>query len=280
MSLAFVKAHGLGNDFVIMDARVQPVALSAVQVQRIADRHHGVGCDQLVILDAPDDNAADVRVRFYNADGTESGACGNASRCIGWLEMQRTGASQVTLQTRDRLLQAKTAGDKRVQVNMDMPGLHWQQIPLRQAVETLRLPLVPEGLQPPTCVSMGNPHAVFFVPDVMAVDLHRLGPLLEHDAWFPERANIGMAEVVDRQNIRLRVWERGAGETQACGTGACAAQVAARRLGLTDAEAWVHLPGGSLSIRWEGSEQQPMHPVWMTGDIAVSFSGVLDESLL
>ncbi|MFN3521542.1 MAG: diaminopimelate epimerase [Phenylobacterium sp.] len=274
MSRPFLKMNGLGNDFVVVEARSQPFAPSAEDVRAIADRELGVGCDQLVSIDPS--AKADAAVRFWNADGEEVGACGNASRCVGWLLMEASGRDEVVIETRAGLLRASRAGERMVSVDMGEPGLRWDQIPLAEEMDTRGIelqvgPIDAPHLHTPGCVSMGNPHVVFFVPDAEAAPVREVGPLIEHHPLFPEGVNVGFAEIRARDRIRLRVWERGAGLTKACGTGACAALVAAARRGLTDRKATLELDGGELVIEWREADGH----VIMTGPAAVDFTGSL-----
>ena len=271
----FIKMHGLGNDFVILDARRQDIALDTERVRAIAHRRTGIGCDQLIVLRAPADGAADAALAIHNADGGEVEACGNATRCVAWMAMEESGRDTALLETAAGTLAARRAGPLAVTVDMGEPGLDWRDIPLASAGDTLHLPLSRGPLADPAAVSMGNPHAVFFVDDVDSVDLAALGPSLEHDPMFPERANIGVAELRGEDRMRLRVWERGAGLTMACGTGACAALVAGNRRGLTGRRATMELDGGPLEIAW-GEDNR----VTMTGPVAVSFRGTIDGALL
>ncbi|HUE19763.1 MAG TPA: diaminopimelate epimerase, partial [Stellaceae bacterium] len=235
--IPFLKLHGLGNDFVVLDGRETPIALDARQAAAIAARHTGIGCDQLIVIEKPCDKAAAAFLRIRNADGGEVAACGNAARCIGDLLMREAGSDRVMLETVAGLVEARAAGKNRVAVDMGKPRLTWREIPLARDCDTLHLPLALGPLKDPVATSMGNPHATFFVADIAAVDIATLGPRLEHDPLFPERANIGVAQILSPDTIRLRVWERGAGLTPACGTGACAALVAAQRRGLTGRKA-------------------------------------------
>jgi diaminopimelate epimerase len=271
----FIKMHGIGNDFVVLDARRHALALDETAVRAIADRHTGVGCDQLLILEQPKAEAADVFLRIFNADGGEAEACGNGTRCVADLVMRESGKDRIIFETVAGLLVAEAAGPHRVSVDMGSPGLGWPEIPLARACDTLNVPLSMGPLVVPVCTSMGNPHATFFVADAEAIDLATLGPRLERDPLFPARANIGVAQVLSPTRLRFRVWERGAGITIACGSGACAALVGAARRGLTGRKAEVVLDGGSLEIDW----REDGH-VFMTGPVAVSFSGTLDPSLL
>lgn len=274
-SLHFTKMHGLGNDFVILDGRRDAVALDAGRARAIADRHTGIGCDQVILIGPPEDAKADAFMRIHNADGGEVAACGNATRCVASLLMAETGRDSVRIQTLADMLNAQSTGDAQVTVDMGVPGLAWNEIPLAREQDILRLDIGAGSLNQPVAVSMGNPHAVFFVDDVEAIDLADLGPQLEHDPIFPERANIGVAQLTGDNQLRLRVWERGAGITLACGTGACAAAVAAHRRGLTGRTVTIALDGGRLEIDWRGDDH-----VMMTGPVATSFTGELDLAAL
>lgn len=271
----FIKMHGLGNDFVILDARRREIALGAERVRAIANRRTGIGCDQLIVLHNPADGAADAAFSIHNADGGEAEACGNAARCVAWMAMEESGRDTARLETGAGTLAARRDGPLSVTVDMGEPRFDWRDIPLASAADTLHLPLARGPLEDPVAVSMGNPHAVFFVDDADAVDLAALGPSLEHDPMFPERANIGVAEPRGPDRMRLRVWERGAGLTMACGTGACAALAAAHRRGLAGRRATMELDGGPLEIVW-GEDGR----VAMTGPVAIAFRGTLDGALL
>jgi diaminopimelate epimerase len=271
----FVKMHGLGNDFVVLDARAKPIALDDKAAQAIAARHTGVGCDQLIVIERPRRAGAAVFMRIRNADGGEVEACGNAARCVADMIMRETGGESVTLETAAGVIAARAAGKDGVAVDMGEPRWGWRDIPLARDCNTDHLPLALGPLTDGIATSMGNPHATFFVADVGAVDIAALGRQLERDKLFPQRANIGVAQVLGRDKIRLRVWERGAGLTPACGTGACAALVAATRRGLTGRTAEIVADGGVLTIEW-----RPDNHVIMTGPVAVSFTGTIDPSLL
>lgn len=276
----FLKMHGLGNDFVVLDARTRAIDLTPDRVRAIAARGTGVGCDQLIVIAPPAGKVADATMLIYNADGSEVAACGNASRCVAWLLMRETGADKVVFETKAGLLDAESRGPGLVAVDMGPARLDWREIPLARAVDTLHLGISAGPLADPVGVSMGNPHAVFFVDDAESVDLAALGRGLEHHELFPERANIEIAQVLtppgaDMGRIRMRVWERGAGITMACGTGACAVAVAAARRGLAPRKSEVILDGGRLTIEWLADNH-----VLMTGPVATSFSGTLDPSLL
>jgi diaminopimelate epimerase len=269
----FVKMHGLGNDFVVIDAREAGFPLGAARARAIADRRTGIGCDQLIVIERPRDAKAAAFMRIHNADGSEVSACGNATRCVAALLLGETGGELLTIETAAGLLEARPAPAGAVAVDMGKPRLDWRQIPLARAQDTLHVDLALGPLADPVCTSMGNPHATFFVPDVEAIDLAKLGPALEHHALFPERANIGIAQVLSPSRIRLRVWERGAGITLACGTGACAALVAAQRRGIAGRSAEIVVDGGTLAIAW----REDGH-VLMTGPVATSFAGSFDAA--
>jgi diaminopimelate epimerase len=272
---AFVKMHGLGNDFVVLDARADAIRLDDKAARAIADRHRGIGCDQLLILEPPQAPGADIFMRIRNADGGEVGACGNGTRCVGALVMRETGKQRVIIETAAGLLEARAAGSGGVSVDLGPARVEWNDIPLARACDTLHVPLSLGPLVDPVCTSMGNPHATFFVADAEGIDLAALGPRLERDPIFPERANIGVAQMLSRTRLRFRVWERGAGITVACGTGASAALVAAARRGLAERKAEVIVDGGPLQIEW----REDGH-VTLTGPVALSFSGTIDPSLL
>ncbi len=280
MTVPFLKMHGLGNDFVVLDARAMPIDLTVARRRAIADRRLGVGCDQLIVLEPPTDKAADVFMRIYNPDGGEAGACGNATRCVASVVMDERRSDEVTVQTISGLLESQKAGTGAnglpvISVDMGPARLDWREIPVAGGCDTNHLPVGIGPLQDPVGTNMGNPHATFFVDDLDSIPLAELGPKLEHDRFFPERANIGVAQLVGPGRMRLRVWERGAGLTLACGSGACAAVVAASRRGLVDRKADVLLQEGMLTIEWLRDGH-----VSMTGGIALAFKGELDRSLL
>ena len=271
----FIKMHGLGNDFVVLDTREMPLRLNAAQVRGIADRHKGVGCDQVIVIEKTDTGLADVGMRIFNADGGEVEACGNASRCVAALLMEELNRDHLIIETKAGLLDAEGQANGTITIDMGRAKLDWRDIPLREAVDTLHLPLSLGPLSDPTAVNMGNPHAVFFVKDAEAIDLASLGPKLERHAMFPDRANIEIAQIISPEKIRVRVWERGTGITLACGTGACAALVAANRRGLASRKADIVLDGGVLTIEWLKDEH-----VLMSGPAAISFTGHLAKELL
>ena len=272
MSRPFLKMNGLGNDFVVVEARSAPFSPTPEEVRAIADRAKGIGCDQLISIEPGE--GADARVRFWNADGEEVSACGNGTRCVGWLLMQSSGKDRVVIETKAGQLIAERAGERLVSVDMGKPRLAWNEIPLAEPYDTRALDAKlydhPELTAAPGCVSMGNPHVVFFVGDVDTAPVLRAGPAVERHPLFPEQVNVGFAQIKDRGRIRLRVWERGAGLTKACGTGACAALVAAARRELTDRAAVLELDGGELHIEW----REDGHVI-MTGPAAVDFTGEL-----
>ena len=267
--LAFRKMHGLGNDFVILDARGGADPATPALARALGDRHRGVGFDQLVVMrDAPD---ADAAVDFWNADGTRAGACGNASRCVAAL-LIREGATAPVLRTGGGLLAARDAGRGRVTVDMGTPATGWREIPLAHEADTAALPIEGE----PAAVSMGNPHCVFFVENAGTVDLAAFGPAHEAHPLFPERTNVELVSPAGPGRLRMRVWERGTGITLACGSGACAAVVAAARRGLTGRSATVLLDGGALDIDWREGDGH----VLMTGPVTDVFEGVLTPAFL
>jgi diaminopimelate epimerase len=278
MGRPFLKMNGLGNDFVVVEARgpgpESAFAPGPAEVRAIANRASGVGCDQLIAIEPSD--RAEAFVRFWNADGGEVAACGNGARCVAWLLMQASGRDRAVFETGAGLLSATRGQDGLVTVDMGKPGLGWRDIPLAEAMDTRGIelqvgPIDHPILHTPGCVSMGNPHVVFFVPDVSAAPVAEVGPMIENHPLFPERTNVGFAEIKGRGRIGLRVWERGVGETKACGTGACAALVAASRRDLTESAATVELIGGALDVVWRERDDH----VLMTGPTAVEFSGTL-----
>jgi diaminopimelate epimerase len=271
----FFKMHGLGNDFVVLDCRRDAIPVGVGTARRLADRRTGIGCDQVILLEPPRHPEAQVRMRIRNADGSEAEACGNATRCIADLLYRETRDSRVRIETAAGLLEAKALADGTFAVDMGPARTAWQEIPLSRAMDTDRVDLTSGPLAVAVCTNIGNPHATFFVDDVDTIDLAALGPALEHHPIFPERANIGVAEIRSPRTIRVRVWERGAGITRACGTGACAALVAAHRRGLTERGAAVELDGGTLDIAW----REDGHVI-MTGSATLSFEGAFDADLL
>lgn len=272
MTRPFLKMNGLGNDFVVVEARSEPFAPSVEAARALADREGGVGCDQIIAIEPS--SRADAFMRIWNADGGEVAACGNGARCVGWLVMEAAGRDAARLETAERILEVSRAGAGAVSVDMGPPGLSWRDIPLSEAMDTrgIELQVGPADapvLHTPGCVSFGNPHVVFFVADATAAPVEAVGPMIEHHALFPDRANVGFAQIVSGDRIRLRVWERGVGVTRACGTAACAAVVAAHRRGLTGRTVTVEVDGGELLVDWRTTDGH----VLMTGPVAVEYAG-------
>lgn len=275
MKLRFSKMHGLGNDFVVIDALSQKITLTPERVRKLADRHFGVGCDQVLVVEAPQGADADFRYRIYNQDGGEVENCGNGARCFAVFVRQRklTGKRVIHAETAGGPLVLQVLADNRVTVNMGVPRLEPEEIPFTANARALTytLPLVGRNLEI-SAVSMGNPHAVTLVDRVGDYDVTGIGAQVETHKAFPKKVNAGFMEVVNKREIRVRVFERGVGETLACGTGACAAVVAGRLRRLLDSEVIVHLPGGTLSIQWAGEGQ----PVMMTGPATTVFHGQIN----
>ncbi len=265
--LAFRKMHGLGNDFVVIDLRASEAGITTALVQAIADRHRGVGFDQLALVS---EGSGDAHLTFFNADGSTSAACGNATRCIARLLMDESGSTEVRMSTDRGILVARDSGDGLVSVNMGPPQLDWQEIPLAEAMDTLELPI--EGA--PTATGMGNPHCTFFVEDAEAIPLEEFGRRYETHPLYPQRTNVQVAQVTGPDRIRMRVWERGVGVTLASGSSSCATAVAAARRGLTGRSVRIDLDGGSLQVDWREDG------VWMTGPTAHVFDGVLTTDFL
>lgn len=267
-ALPFMKMHGLGNDFVVIDLRAGGEAPAPEAIARIADRNRGVGFDQLATI--RNDDQADLRLVFWNADGSRSAACGNATRCIARHVMDETGKRRLSLRTDHAVLIAEDAGQGLTRVNMGPPVLDWRAIPLARAVDTLHLPVPGD----PVATGMGNPHVTFFVPDAAAIDLPRFGADYEHHPLYPERTNVEVVQILSPDEILLRIWERGTGPTLASGSCSCAAAVAAARRGLTGRRVRVNVPGGVLLIDWREDG------VWMEGPTAHVFSGVFTPEWL
>ena len=273
---AFIKMNGLGNDFAVVQAPFKSEGAfepARDQVRAWADRKNGIGFDQLISISG---GGGEPLVRFWNCDGEEIGACGNGSRCVGWLLMEAKGDHHAAFRTRERTIAATRAGDKLVTVDMGVPGLRWDEIPLAEEMDTRGVelqvgPIDAPLLHTPGCVSMGNPHVVFFVDDAEAAPAASIGPMIENHPLFPQGVNVGFCQVRGPDLIRLKVWERGAGLTQACGTGACAAVVASARRGLTGRFARVVMDGGELQIDWREADDH----VLMTGPVEVEFTGLL-----
>jgi diaminopimelate epimerase len=265
MEARFIKMHGCGNDFVIFDERGRPLCMTAKRVAALADRHVGIGCDQLIVVQPCTENA-DAFMRIYNPDGSEAGACGNATRCVADLLMRERERRTVVIRTISGDLPAVRRDDGLIEVDMGPARLDWDEIPLARRMDTLWLEL--PGT--PAAASMGNPHVTFFVDDVSLDAATATGPSVECDKLFPQRTNVGFAQVIDAGTIRLRVWERGAGLTLACGSGACATLVNANRRGLTHRKANIILDGGTLEIEWRSDNH-----VLMAGPIATAFTGTV-----
>ena len=263
-----MKMHGLGNDFVVLDGRAREFDVTPALARAIADRHRGVGFDQLALIEAR--GAGDAHLTFYNSDGSTSAACGNATRCIARFLMDETGRDSLTLTTDRGTLYGRDMGDGITSVNMGAPQLLWDEIPLAEEMDTLELPI--EGA--PTATGMGNPHCTFFVPDAEAIPLAEFGPRYEHHPLYPERTNVQVASVIGPDHLRMRVWERGVGLTLASGSSSCATAVAAARRGLTGRRVTIDLDGGRLQIDWRDDG------VWMTGGTSHVFDGVLTPAFL
>lgn len=277
--------HGLGNDFVVLDARKNDVCLTAAGARALADRHRGIGCDQIIVVEPPQ-SGGHARLIFWNADGSLSGACGNGTRCAaGWL-MQESALPQMTLETAGGHLLCSARTDGTLAVDMGQPRTAWREIPLARAMDTLALDLtVPAigselrgggAIKSPVAVNMGNPHCVFFVDSLESVDLGMAGHGLEHNPLFPERANISIAEVLSKHHLKAQTWERGAGLTLACGSAACAVLVAAARRGLSERRATVTMPGGDLQVEWRAEDNR----VILSGPWTESFQGTIPAAAL
>ena len=261
MRIEFTKMHGLGNDFIVLDARERALPpIDSAAAAALADRHTGIGCDQLILLEPSTEG--DFRMRIFNADGSEVEACGNATRAVGLLH-----GRPARIETLGGLLHASPS-DNGISVEMGKPRFDWDRIPLAYAMDTHSMPVGWDELTDPIAVNVGNPHVIFFVADPYAVDMDRLGPLIETDPLFPERINVNVAAVTARDAMTLRVWERGAGLTRACGTGACATAIGAMKRGLVDRRVTVTLPGGPLVIEWREDSE-----IVMTGPATESFRG-------
>ena len=278
--IPFRKMNGLGNDFVVLDARARPLVISEIIAKAIADRKTGIGCDQLIVLEKS--SGYDVRMRIWNAEGGEVQSCGNASRCIADLLFDENETNTATISTKGGLLIASKAGDKMVTIDQGLPKFGWKDIPLSEPfadtrhIEMQYGPIDHPLIHSPSVVNVGNPHCIFWVDDLDVVDLSRAGPMLENHPLFPERANISFAKVMARDHIILRVWERGAGLTKACGTAACATMAAGHRIKIIDAKCKITLPGGDLHMEVRESDGH----VLMTGPVAYEFDGFLPEGLL
>lgn len=268
MKTPFLKMHGTGNDFVVLDGRAQTLAMNSERAAHIAHRHFGIGCDQLLLLEKSD--KADVRMRIFNADGSEISTCGNASRCVADFIMRESGAAKASIETSAGIVTGTRDGEL-IKVNMGAPKFGWEQIPLSESRNTEHLGLQEGLLMDPVAVNMGNPHAVFFVRDLYHIKMGEWGPKLEHNPLFPQRANISAVQVLSPERVKMVVWERGAGLTMACGSAACAAVVAGSLRELTGRKADVELPGGTLQVEWtQGGD------VLMSGPVAYVFTGEIE----
>ncbi len=276
-NISFRKMNGLGNDFVIIDARARAVTLKSEEVRKVADRDHGIGCDQLIILEPSDE--ADLFMRIFNADGAEVDACGNATRCVAWMIAEETGKKNPVIETNAGYLGTLVKSADEVSVDMGKPKFDWQDIPLSEqfhdtrGIELQVGPIDDPVLHTPSVVNVGNPHCIFWVDDLDAHDLGAIGPILENHPRFPEGANISLARIVNPEEIDARVWERGAGLTRACGTAACAIAVCAARKRLTGRQVRVRLPGGPLDIHWRDDNH-----IIMTGATEFEYAGEIDPA--
>ena len=280
MTQPFMKMNGLGNDFVVIDARARRLELPGDVVRAIADRDHGVGCDQLIVIDAGV-GGAQAGMRIWNHDGGEVDACGNATRCVAQFLMDESGASRIAIDTNAGRLMCTPAGEGQVTVDMGAPRFEWQDIPIAERMDTrtldLRLgPIDDPVLFGPSAVNVGNPHCIFFVDDVMAHQLDKVGPMIENHMLFPERTNVSLVEIRSPSSFRQRVWERGVGITRACGTAACASVPAAARRQMADRAVDVELDGGVLHIEWRESSGH----IFMTGPTQFDFAGEIPDNLL
>jgi diaminopimelate epimerase len=279
-AIPFRKMNGLGNDFVVVDGRKRALSFTDAQARAIADRKSGIGCDQLIVLETSP--RADVTMRIWNAEGGEVESCGNASRCIADLVMAETGADTATIMTKGGFLSARKAGERLVMVDNGAPRFGWKDIPLFEAFADTRHielqvgPIDNPSIHSPSVVNVGNPHCIFWVDDLDVVDLGKVGPMIENHPLFPERTNVELARVMARDHVVLKVWERGAGLTQACGTAACAVMATGFRLKLIDAKCRITLPGGDLLM----AINEDNGHVLMTGPVSYDFEGVIPEALL
>lgn len=274
MKLSFLKMHGTGNDFVLLDARNAALTLDAALVKRLADRHFGIGCDQLLVL--KQSSVAEAFMQIFNADGSEISTCGNATRCVADFLMRESGKAEATIETGAGIRSGSRTAEGTVQVNMGAPKFGWAEIPLAESRNTLHLGLEVGLLVDPAAVNMGNPHAIFFVRDLAHIKLAEWGEKLEHHPLFPERANISAVQVLSESRIAMQVWERGTGITLACGSAACAAVVAGVRRGLLSTQCAVELPGGTLQVHWQKNGDATGGDVRMSGAVAYVFQGEIE----
>jgi diaminopimelate epimerase len=279
MRVQFTKMEGTGNDFVVIDGFTRQIRLSDADVRRLADRHRGVGCDQVLVVERPQTLHADFRYRIFNADGGEVEQCGNGARCFARFVREKglTGKDELVVETLAGRIRPRLLADGRVVVQMGIPCFDPSEIPFIADRPALVYDLEVDGdIVQVSVLSMGNPHAVRWVPDVATAPVQTQGPRIEHHARFPKRVNASFMQTIDRSHVRLRVWERGAGETLGCGSGACAAVVAGRRCGMLDETVEVSLPGGALSVTWVGEGE----PVWLTGPARTVFEGTIELEAL
>ncbi len=262
----FLKMHGNGNDFVIIDSRKENISINSRIASWIGNRRFGIGCDQIIVLEPSE--KADIFMRIYNSNGSESAACGNATRCIADLLMAETGKKEATIETLAGVLKGERAGPDEVTVNMGQPTLEWEKIPLAEEVDVMALPIEVGPLSTPTAVGMGNPHIVFFLPDISKVRLRSYGAELENHPMFPQKTNVTIATICSREYIATKVWERGVGKTLACGTAACATLVAAVLHELVEPKAVIEQPGGTIKIDWQENGE-----ILMTGKVSRSYAG-------
>jgi len=267
-NIPFMKMHGLGNDFVVLDARTFSYDINKKLIISLSDRNRGVGCDQLVVI--KNDKASDLNLTFYNADGSQIATCGNATRCVAQYEMRRVGKESLKIKTTRGILEAIVVDSVRTRVNMGHPFVNWAEIPIAKDIDTLKLPI--DGS--PTATGMGNPHCTFFVDDADSIDLKAFGNRFENHSLFPNGTNVQVVSFLEKNHLRMRVWERGVGHTLASGSSACASAVAASRLGLSEKAVKIDLDGGQLDIEWLESG------VWMTGESVHVFSGNLTQEFL
>jgi diaminopimelate epimerase len=279
-AIPFRKMNGLGNDFVVIDARAQPLALTDAQARAIANRSSGIGCDQVIVMEHS--HRADVRMRIWNAEGGEVESCGNASRCIADIVMTEKQSDAATIDTKGGFLVGKRAGHLQVTIDMGAPRFGWDQIPLSEKFADTRHielqvgPIDAPLIHSPSVVNVGNPHCIFWVKDLDVVNLGKVGPMIENHPLFPERTNVELAQVVARDHVVVKVWERGAGLTQACGTAACAVMAAGHRIRIIDHAARISLPGGDLMMEMA---LETGHVI-MTGPLHYDFEGVIPQGLL
>ncbi|MFV0431428.1 MAG: diaminopimelate epimerase [Alphaproteobacteria bacterium] len=273
--VSFIKMHGAGNDFVIIDSRIHDAQLSKAAIVNICHRHFGIGCDQLIELCSPKHKDADIYIKIYNSDASLSAACGNATRCVAALLMSEKEDDTCIIETDAGLLPCIVDDEGVINVDMGKPKFNWQDIPLAEELPTHELPLNIEGLSNPYVLSMGNPHCIFVVEDITKIDIEKIGSLVENHPFFPERCNVEFAQIFSKEHIRMRVWERGSGVTLACGSGTCATVVALAKKGLVKRKVKVSVDGGTLGVEWVREDDH----VILSGPIAISFGGTLSESL-